>query len=426
MIPGMNSLAEERNRDLESGLIAELLSDFGRRFYFPKGIVSQSGEAKEKAHRLNATIGMATEGGQPLHLPMIMECIRGLEPKEIFSYAPTAGVPELRKLWKEEILRKNPTLKGKKTSLPLVVSGLTHGISIMADLFADPGDRVIVPDMFWGNYRLIFEERREARVVTFAFFDDRGGFNLSALQGALEGADKAILILNFPNNPTGYSPSKREAEQLVRVLADQARKGSRLLVLCDDAYFGLFYEQDTCKQSLFAQLADLHENLLAVKIDGATKEDLAWGFRLGFITFAAKGLEDPHYNALGRKLMGAVRSSVSNCNHLGQSLLIRALESDTFQDELKRSFDTMQIRYRKVRELVRDSKLRALPFNSGYFMTFILEGGGTEALRQTLLNDHGIGTISIQDQYLRVAYSSVDVDRLEELYNAIYEAVDRL
>ncbi len=426
MIPGMNPLAEELNRDLESGLIAELLSDFGRRFYFPKGIVSQSGEAKEKAHRLNATIGMATEGGQPLHLPMIMECIRGLEPKEIFSYAPTAGVPELRKLWKEEILRKNPTLKGKKTSLPLVVSGLTHGISIMADLFADPGDRVIVPDMFWGNYRLIFEERREARVVTFAFFDDRGGFNLSALQGALEGADKAILILNFPNNPTGYSPSKREAEQLVRVLADQARKGSRLLVLCDDAYFGLFYEQDTCKQSLFAQLADLHENLLAVKIDGATKEDLAWGFRLGFITFAAKGLEDPHYNALGRKLMGAVRSSVSNSNHLGQSLLIRALESDTFQDELKRSFDTMQIRYRKVRELVRDSKLRALPFNSGYFMTFILEGGGTEALRQTLLNDYGIGTISIQDQYLRVAYSSVDVDRLEELYNAIYEAADRL
>ena len=206
MIPGMNLLAEELNRDLTSSVIAGLLSDFGRRFYFPKGIVSQSGEAKEKAHRLNATIGMATEGGQPLHLSMIMECIHGLEPKEIFSYAPTAGVPELRTLWKEEILRKNPSLKGKKISLPLVVSGLTHGISIVADLFADPGDRVIVPDMFWGNYRLIFEGRREAQVVTFAFFDDRGGFNLSALQEALEGADKAILILNFPNNPTCTSP----------------------------------------------------------------------------------------------------------------------------------------------------------------------------------------------------------------------------
>ena len=48
--------------------------------------------------------------------------------------------------------------------------------------------------------------------------------------------------------------------------------------------FGLVYENGIFKESLFSKLADLHENVLAVKVDGATKEDYAWGFRVGFIT----------------------------------------------------------------------------------------------------------------------------------------------
>ena len=75
-------------------------------------------------------------------------------------------------------MRKNPSLEGASFSLPLVVPGLTAGISFLSDLFLDPGDAVVLPDMFWPNYRLIMEERKGARLVTYPTFSSDGGFNI--------------------------------------------------------------------------------------------------------------------------------------------------------------------------------------------------------------------------------------------------------
>ena len=59
----LNPLAARLNEELdESGPeVLAMLSAYGRRLYFPKGILSQSAEAKEKAHQFNATIGIATQ-----------------------------------------------------------------------------------------------------------------------------------------------------------------------------------------------------------------------------------------------------------------------------------------------------------------------------------------------------------------------------
>ena len=64
-----------------------------------------------------------------------------------------------------------------------------------------------------------------------------------------------------------------------------AQRGLKLVVLVDDAYFGLVYEAGVMRESLFALLCGLHPNLLAVKLDGPTKEDYVWGFRVGFLTY---------------------------------------------------------------------------------------------------------------------------------------------
>ncbi|MBN2553337.1 MAG: aminotransferase class I/II-fold pyridoxal phosphate-dependent enzyme, partial [Spirochaetales bacterium] len=160
----MNELARQLNDALEGTSAAALLSARGRRMYFPRGIVAQSAEAGEHAHRLNATAGIAAGGGQPLFLPSIRTHIPQLDPEQIFSYAPTAGHPQLRQTWLAEMVEKNPALKGRQTTLPVVVSGLTHGLSVLADLFVEPGDAVIIPDLFWGNYRLIFQDKMDARI----------------------------------------------------------------------------------------------------------------------------------------------------------------------------------------------------------------------------------------------------------------------
>jgi hypothetical protein len=65
------------------------------------------------------------------------------------------------------------------------------------------------------------------------------------------------------------------------------------------------------------------------------------------------------------------------------------------------------------------SSLKPLPFNSGYFMSFECEGFSAEALRQKLLDELGIGTISMQDKYLRIAFSSVEESQMAELLDAV-------
>ncbi|HAD04865.1 MAG TPA: hypothetical protein DCF93_09690, partial [Desulfuromonas sp.] len=66
----MNPLAKELN-DLiaqHNPHVVEMLSDLGKNIFFPKGILTQSAEAKDKAHKYNATIGIATENGGPMYL----------------------------------------------------------------------------------------------------------------------------------------------------------------------------------------------------------------------------------------------------------------------------------------------------------------------------------------------------------------------
>ena len=147
----MNPLAQELNAALDGTVAGALLSELGRRIFFPKGIVAQSAEAKKSARRANATVGIATRKGTPVFLPAIRSLVPALEPDEIFPYAPTQGVEKLREAWKKEILRKNPDIGGAQFSLPLVVPGLTAGISTLADLFADKGDTLVLPDLLLGQ-----------------------------------------------------------------------------------------------------------------------------------------------------------------------------------------------------------------------------------------------------------------------------------
>ena len=428
MLCGMNTLAQELNTQLEGTAASRLLSRIGREMFFPRGIVAQTAEANARASRHNATVGMAFKGGEPVMLPAIASLAGKLSSRQMVAYAPTPGVPDLRDAWKEAMIRKNPGLAGIPTSRPLVTSGLTNGLFQIAELFVDPGDVLIVPELYWGNYRLMFETRKGARIVTYPLFDGRGAFNTEGLKTALAGQRKSIVLLNFPNNPTGYSPTTAEADAIVDALASHAEAGNDLLVACDDAYFGLFYEDGLLTESLFGALALAHDRILAVKIDGATKEDFAWGFRVGFVTYAGRGHAREALAALETKTMGNVRATISNSSRVAQSVLTAAYSVPEFENEKAAQRAVLEQRYRRVVEIVNEAPLtvlRPLPFNSGYFMAFECLGISAEELRLSLL-DRGIGTIAIGTQYLRVAYSTVDLEDLTELYSEVFEVAESM
>lgn len=428
----INALAQELNETLKGTTPGVLLSDVGTRLYFPKGIIAQSGEAKKLGKTANGTIGMTVIDGTPVMLPSVKKYIPDLSSRELVAYAPTAGNPDLRELWKQALIKKNPSLEGKSFSLPVVVPGLTAGISYLADLFLDETKPLVAADPSWDNYVLIANARRNAEFVQFPMFAD-GKFNIPGLEKVLREQAKSgsvRVLLNFPQNPSGYSPTSAETAQIVSIIKSLADAGTKVMVWCDDAYFGLNYEKDIESQSLFAHLCDLSPNVLAAKIDGPTKEDFAWGFRCGFITFGCKGLTEEQYDALVKKLMAAIRSSVSCSSTPPQSLLLKAFQNPAQVEKEKAEFRAvLEKRYALVKKFTTthtSENITPLPFNSGYFMAFDTKKVNAETLRQKLLKERGIGTISIDSRTLRVAFSSLEEDKIDIVYQAIYETADKL
>jgi len=297
---------------------------------------------------------------------------------------------------------------------------------MMGYMFVDEGQEVIVPDLFWGNYNLILTNAYGANLVKFNTFKNNG-FDVDALKVKLlaEG-DKKIVILNFPNNPTGYTPTTDEMKAIVSVVKEAAEAGKKVVAVTDDAYFGLVYEEGVAGESVFTELADLHENVLAVKVDGPTKEDYVWGFRVGFISYAYKGCKAEVYSALESKTAGAVRGNISNAANISQSLLLSAFESPGYNEEKARKYDIMKARYDAVKEALKNDEYKAyfnaLPFNSGYFMCVKLkEGMEADKVRQILIEKYSIGLIALGN-ILRIAFSAVAASDIDAMFQGIYNA----
>ncbi len=434
----MNPIAKELNAVIEAGnfYLFEMLSDIGRKLFFPKGILSQSAEAKEKAHTINATIGIAKEGTGIMHFPSVMEQINGLKPEESITYAPSFGIPGLRKQWQTEMRAKNPSLADKDISLPVVTCGITHAISIFADVWTNPGDTVLLPDMMWGNYNMILSVRKGVNIVHFPLFDDNGGFNLAAFESkAKELAQKdgkLIVLLNFPHNPTGYSATETESTALADILTGIAENGSNVIVVCDDAYFGLFYDDDVMQESLFAKICGRHPRLLPIKLDGATKENYVWGLRVGFITYGCTAEKDLAgvFDALEKKTAGCIRGNISNASHLSQSITLKSLQSGAYAAEKKEKYEILKNKAARVKEVVYDPKYAdtwdVYPFNSGYFMCIRLKNVNAEKLRVHLLDKYGVGLISIGDHDLRVAFSCIEEKDVQLLFDTILKGAEEL
>lgn len=425
-----NPLAEALNQDLSSApQILSMLSARGKAIFFPsKGILGQSAEAK--AVKINATIGTAfEEDGSPLTL----ECMESTVnlPSDSFLYAPSFGNPKLREEWAKLLTIKNPSLAGKAFSAPVVTAALTHALSVSGYLFLDENDSVILPDLYWDNYELVFTEAFGAKLATYNTFVN-GGYDVAAFSKALNAGPvgKKVVLLNFPNNPTGYTVTETEAKALVAEIKKAAEAGNQVVVLLDDAYFGLVYGEGVAKESLFPALVDLHKNVLAVKLDGPTKEDYVWGFRVGFMTMGFQGATAAHLKALENKAAGAVRGNISNAPSISQAILLKGYTAPEYAAQKKQKYDILAGRVAKIHEILKAhpeyaKSFEVMPFNSGYFMCIKPIGVDAEALRKLLIAEYSTGVIVLMG-LVRLAFSAVPTASLEALFVNLHAAIQKL
>jgi aspartate/methionine/tyrosine aminotransferase len=419
----LNNIIKTRNQ-----VVYELLSRKGKAIYFPmKGILAQGMAAKDK--EINATIGTAyEEDGKPMILNSIARRLE-MDAKDAFPYAPSEGLKPLRDKWRELIRVKSPSLGAGEISIPVVTCGVTNGLSIVAYMFIEEADDIILPNLYWENYDLVFTNAYGGNLKYFNLFKNRA-LDLDSLKKAVGAGPvgNKIVVLNFPNNPSGYTPTNKEAQEIIGILKDSAERGNKLSVILDDSYFGLVFEENTFTESLFAGLSGVHANLLAIKVDGITKEEYAWGFRVGFVTYGIKNGERQLYKALEDKTAGAVRGNISNASHLSQSLFLNALKSETYQQEKAGNKEKIKARYFKVKEIFKahpeyEKYYESLPFNSGYFMCVQLKKVNADKVWETLLSKYSTGVICYSEQnLLRIAFASTPLNKMEKLFNNIYAA----
>jgi aspartate/methionine/tyrosine aminotransferase len=426
--------ASEINTPLERDVPAlfRALSPLGRRAFFPPDIPSQAAEARGAG--LNATTGQITDGrGGAVRLPALASAFGDLPGRDLdqaLLYSPIEGLPEVRRRWREWQRRQAPS--GTPSSLPLVTVGLSHALSLLADLFGDEGKAVAIPTPFWGNYRQAFAVRTGARVLTGPAYVE-GRYNPAAIPDALAGVppgEPAVAILNIPSNPGGYTPDRAERRATVEALVAEAGRRP-LVVICDDAYAGLVFEPEIPRESLFWDLAGAHPDLVAVKIDGATKEFSFFGGRVGFLTFAVEP-ESEAARSLESKVKMLVRSSVGSPVASSQVILLQALRKEGIAAEVEAVRALLQGRYEALKgalATVDRRLLTPLPFNSGCFALVELPeslGLDSETVRKHLLTHHDTGLISIAPRYLRIAHCSVDAAALPELARRLEAAVGEL
>ncbi len=426
---GLAPRALELNAELAAAnsYVAGALSPIGRAVFYPKDIPFQAAEARSA--EFNATIGQITDGaGSILSVSSIADAIH-LAPtikNRALLYSPIGGHPDVRAAWHEyQTPAELRTEEGPPCGLPLVTVGLTHAISLIADLFGGPGRHVVVPDPCWGNYSQIFGLRGGSIVHRAPSYQD-GVWSWHGLQrtfDSIEGDTPIVVVLNLPSNPGGYSPSVAERVELADILVAAAQRRT-VVVLCDDAYTGLVFDDAFPSQSMFWELLGRHPALIPLRGAGSTKEFLLFGGRVGFVTlpFAADSVE---YRVLEDKLFSLIRSSVGSPVSVSQMLLLEGLNSGQTAIEISAIRARLRGRFEVMQQALASAEghgetFRVMPCNSGAFMLLELLGStDPEAVRQRLLNEFSTGVVAIRPRYIRLAFCSMSRQAIPELVQRV-------
>lgn len=199
--------------------------------------------------------------------------------KNFTHYAASDGLQELRQAIANFYQRRHQLdLNWQQI---MVTVGASQGFMITMMALLNPGDKVLIPSPYFPlyGYSSILSGGDSVFVDTSA-----DGFVLTpeALDHQLQGHPEIkLLMLNYPNNPTGTTYSKDQVKGLVEVL----RKYPDVYVLSDEIYGDLVYEGD--HYSMVEELPDR-----TILLAGASKSYAMTGFRLGFLHIPADLYEE--------------------------------------------------------------------------------------------------------------------------------------
>ncbi|HIP25345.1 MAG TPA: aminotransferase class I/II-fold pyridoxal phosphate-dependent enzyme [Archaeoglobus profundus] len=194
------------------------------------------------------------------------EMIYSLE-RGITSYTPNQGLLELREAIAEYY--KKFGLNYVDVNNIIVTTGVSEGIDIALRAILNPGDIVLIPEPAYVSYKplTILAGGEPLPIPTVPEFK----LNYEIIAKYCKEKPKAI-ILNYPNNPTGVSYSKKELEEIADAIIE-----FDLIVISDEIYAELTYDG---KHISIASLNGMEDRTIV--LNGFSKAFAMTGFRIGY------------------------------------------------------------------------------------------------------------------------------------------------
>ncbi len=200
---------------------------------------------------------------------MIDGTIKALENDAGSVYAPTTGVPQLKKLVADKLCKHNKV--PATTENILVAPGGSGTISLAFSALFNPGDELVMASPNFVSY---FHVARffDAAVVEVPRRDDLS-IDIDRMAASITPRTKAILI-NSPNNPTGYTMTRKETEAMASLCIDHD-----LYLVSDEVYEHIIYDgREHVSPASLNGMADR-----TITLNAASKTFSLTGFRVGYV-----------------------------------------------------------------------------------------------------------------------------------------------
>ncbi|MDP4180337.1 MAG: aminotransferase class I/II-fold pyridoxal phosphate-dependent enzyme [Bacillota bacterium] len=185
-------------------------------------------------------------------------------------YSPNAGFMELRVEICKYLSRKYNVDYNPKNQVIVTVGG-SEAIDIALRSLVSPGDEVIIPEPSYVSYKPCAILAGAKPVTLNLRVEDEFRLTPELLEKAITPKTK-VLILPFPNNPTGAIMTKEDLDKIVDVLKDK-----NIVVLSDEIYAELTYGGKHISIASYPEMKDK-----TLMINGFSKSYAMTGWRLGY------------------------------------------------------------------------------------------------------------------------------------------------